>query len=142
MKQAQLVGANILPVAGYITKSPGDTVKTSIHWQWSVPTGSHTFHLWSIFGKYDEANGQFAFMSGAMFGQTMSATGTNDDWSDVIFVLGELGDVYAGDWDSLLLISENADFTSGFIYDMAVVLNTLTIIGTAITADLLEAGFY
>ncbi len=142
MEQVQIIGAHIMSLAGYITKSPGDAVETSIHFQTTVPTGTHTFWFWSIFGKMDTPEpGSFAFMSGAMNGGFVDL-GTEDNWVTIPLILGEFGEVYAGDWDCLLIICEDANWMTGYIYDLKVVPNALTITGAAeLSATILEAGF-
>ncbi len=143
MEQVKVIGAKILPLATHVTKNVGDVVETDVHWSWAVPTGTHRFYLWSIFGKKDYPNpGDFSFMSGAFGFMAMDATGTADDWSSISITLGEYGEVANGDWDCLLLICETSDFFTGFIYDGATILNALTITGGALEAYLIEVGFH
>lgn len=139
MGQINTMDARIIPFATHVTKSVGDEVKTEIHYQTTVPTGTHRFYFWSVFGEYLPETEQFAFMSGAIsFGYL--DVGTIDQWVAIYVTLGELGEVYAGDWDCLLLITETDNFLTGYVYDMAVILNTLTITGV-LTAQLLEVSY-
>ncbi len=143
MQQISSIGAGIIPFATHVTKSPGDELITDIHWQSTVPLGTHTFYLWAVFGKNDYPEpGSFAFMTGA-FGFSYGDVGTGDRWWSVNIVLGQYGDVANGDWDCLLLICETDNFLTGYIYDLSVVLNCLTITGAGdLEAQLLEVGFY
>lgn len=143
MEQVKLIGANIIPSFAYVTKSPGEVVETKIHWQCTVPTGTHTFYLWSIFGKNDYPEpGTFAFMTGA-FGFAYGDVGTGDWHWSVLIELGKYGEIANGDWDCLLLICETDDFLTGYIYDGGIVLDALTITGAGVLeAQLIEAGFY